>query len=103
MPSHSRRVSSVTSVRKFWDLTARFNSPSSTNSNAFGARRRESSSKNESRGIGSGDLVQAVLLDLVEKRLVADPQMLCGFLAIPPRPRQHPQDQFFFRLARRCP
>ena len=44
MPSHSRLVSTVTSVRKFWDRTARLSSMSSTNSNASAVSSLEPSS-----------------------------------------------------------
>src|SRR6185295_18871951 len=43
-------------------------------------------------------LVQAVLFDLVEKGFVTDAEDLGGFLAVPPGPRQHPEDQLAFRF-----
>ena len=46
-------------------------------------------------------LVQAVFLDLVEQRLVADAEDLRGFLPVPARPLQHLADQLALGLARR--
>src|SRR5688572_20805102 len=105
-PSHSRWVSRTTSVRKFCERTARFSSPSRTNSKALGVSSREPASKNESVAMCGGQLrrssrrlVEPVFLNLVKESLVADAQDLGGFFAVPPRPGEHAEDQLALGLA----
>src|ERR1700722_12910249 len=92
IPSHSRLVSTTTSVKKFWDRRARPSSLPRTKSNAPAVRRLDPSSRKALLVMVRG-LVEAVLLDLVQERLVADAQVPGGLLAIPAGLLQHLENQ----------
>ena len=112
VPSSARDRHAVPLATRFEDdereevlgTDRRFSSPSSTNSKAFGRQQARALLEelvahwdvHRLRG-----LVEAVLLDLVEQRLVADAENFRRFLPIPPRAGQHPQDQLTLGLARR--